>query len=220
MDVYSLLASTVLISVSGVFSPGPLTASAIAVGTKEFARGGFLVALGHMIFELPYVIILSFIYSLINSFLMNINIRYIFAFTISGFITFFSYMIIRDGVKIMRGIGGQSEDRKAYIFNPVLTGILLTGLNPYFLSWWLSVGLPLIQSSLEMGFSFLFLMYLAHIWLDYFWLTFMGFIGENGVKILKSKAYGALLTTLGLVLALFAVNMLFKTVLNINILPL
>jgi len=70
-----------------------------------------------------------------------------------------------------------------------------------------------------MGFLFLLLMYGSHIWMDYLWLTLMGFAGESGAKILKSKGYGILLILLGIILALFAVNISLKTFLNLNLLP-
>ena len=108
---------------------------------------------------------------------------------------------------------------KSYTLNPILVGVILTGFNPYFLLWWLSVGLPLIQLSMSAGLPLLLLMYASHVWMDYFWLTLMGFAGESGVKILKSKGYGILLILLGLMLALFAVNISLRTFLGLSLLP-
>ena len=41
------------ITPSGAFSPGPLTASAVALGSSKGWRAGMRVALGHTLFELP-----------------------------------------------------------------------------------------------------------------------------------------------------------------------
>mgnify|MGYP000713433639 CR=1 FL=1 len=219
MDLAGLAVSTIIISASGVFSPGPLTASAVAVGTKRFAKGGFLIAFGHMLFEFPYVIILASLYSSIGFFLRDVNVNYALTIIILSFILFFSYLTIREGITVIKSGLYRMEKSRSYMFNPVLIGIVLTGLNPYFLLWWLSIGLPLIQLSMNMGFPILLLMYGLHVWMDYFWLTLMGFAGESGVKILKSKGYGILLIILGLTLTLFAVNISLKTFLNLNILP-
>ena len=81
------------------------------------------------------------------------------------------------------------------------------------------MGLPLIRASASMGFSFLLLMYVAHVWMDYFWLTLMGLAGEGSVKILKSKGYGVLLIILGAVLILFAMNISLEIFLNLDFLP-
>jgi len=218
MDPASLIAFTIIISVSGVMSPGPLTASAIAVGTKKFARGGFLVAFGHMLFEFPYVLVLASFYSAIGVFLMDLRVSIALTVIVASFILFFSYILIKDGVEILRSGAPKTGERKIYSLHPVLVGFLLTGLNPYFLLWWLSVGLPLIQASYSMGLPILLLMYASHIWMDYLWFTLMGFAGESSTKILKSRGYGALLIILGFMLALFAVDMSLRTFLDLSLL--
>ena len=219
MDLASLVVSTIIVSVSGALSPGPLTASAIVVGTRRFAKGGFLIAFGHMLFEFPYIIIIALLSAPIELILENASVSYALTLVILLFIIFFSYLIIRDGISIIRSGVYEIKRSKRDTLNPVLIGIILTGLNPYFLLWWLSVGLPLIRLSISMGFLFLLLMYGSHIWMDYLWLTLMGFAGESGAKILKSKGYGILLILLGIILALFAVNISLKTFLNLNLLP-
>ena len=219
MDAVSLIISTITISISGAFSPGPLTASAVVVGARKFARGGFLVALGHMIFELPYVIAIALLSFSISSFLKSFSLGCFLTLAIFGFIVFFSYANIRDGINVIKRRSTQINEKRMHRFNPILVGILLTGLNPYFLIWWVSIGLPLIQLSLSMGIMYLLLMYVAHVWLDYFWLTLMGLVGEKSAKILKSKGYGALLILLGLLLVVFAVDISLKTFLNISLLP-
>ena len=219
MDVINLIVSTVAVSISGAFSPGPLTASTVVVGTRKFAKGGLLVAFGHMIFEFPYVMIIALLSSSISSLLTNITVSYTLTLMIFSFIIFFSYMNIKEGVNIIKKRNVQMKKNGRYTLNPILIGILLTGLNPYFLLWWFSVGLSLIQLSISMGAAYLLLMYVVHVWMDYFWLTLMGFAGESSVKILNSKGYGALLIMLGLTLIIFAMNISLRTFLNINLLP-
>jgi len=219
MDLSGLIVLTIVVSVSGALSPGPLTASAVTIGTRRYAKGGFLIALGHMLFEFPYVLIIASFSSSIGFFLKNINVSYVLTLAILLFIFFFSYLIIKEGINIIKSGISQIRESKDYALNPILLGIVLTGLNPYFLLWWLSVGLPLIQLSMNMGLPLLLLMYGSHVWMDYLWLTLMGFAGESGVKILKSKGYGVLLIILGLILALFAINISLKTFLNLSLLP-
>jgi len=219
MDLSGLIITTVLVSISGALSPGPLTASAVTIGTKRHAKGGFLIAFGHMLFEFPYVLIIASFSSSIGFFLKNVNVSYALTLAILSFIIFFSYLIIKEGINVIKSGVNQIRKSKRYAFNPILVGILLTGLNPYFLLWWLSVGLPLIQLSINMGLPLLLLMYGSHVWMDYLWLTLMGFAGESGVKILRSKGYGVLLIILGLALALFAIDISLKTFLNLSLLP-
>jgi len=132
MDLASLVVSTIIVSVSGALSPGPLTASAIVVGTRRFAKGGFLIAFGHMLFEFPYIIIIALLSAPIELILENASVSYALTLVILLFIIFFSYLIIRDGISIIRSGVYEIKRSKRDTLNPVLIGIILTGLNPYF----------------------------------------------------------------------------------------
>lgn len=61
MEVLPLVVSIMAITPSGIFSPGPLTASAVALGSARGWRAGLLIALCHMAFELLYVAALAYI---------------------------------------------------------------------------------------------------------------------------------------------------------------
>ena len=219
MDLTGLIITTVAISVSGVMSPGPLTASAIMVGARGSEKGGLLIALGHTIFEFPYILIIAMLYSSVIVLLENSIVNFALTVAISAFIFFFSYLTIRDGISVLRLKREFKGGRGGYAYNPLLIGLLLTGLNPYFLLWWLSVGMPLIRMSMSMGLQVLLVMYAAHVWMDYFWLALMSLAGEGSVKILRSRGYGALLVALGIILILFGLDICLKTFLNFRLLP-
>ena len=219
MDLTGLIITTVAVSVSGVMSPGPLTASAIMVGARGSGRGGLLIALGHTIFEFPYILVIAMLYSSITVLLSSVIVNFALTISVSAFIFFFSYLTIRDGISVLRLKMEFKGRRGSRAYNPLLIGILLTGLNPYFLLWWLSVGMPLIRMSISMGLQVLLIMYAAHVWMDYFWLALMSFAGEGSVKILRSRGYGALLVALGIVLILFGLDICLKTFLNLRLLP-
>jgi threonine/homoserine/homoserine lactone efflux protein len=220
MDAATLIVSTVIVSASGALSPGPLTVSAVAVGARGAARGGLLVALGHTMFELPYIIAIALLSLSAGEFLKRPSVSYILALIMLGFISFFSCASVRDGINVLRGGSLQAGKGRMHGFSPVLVGLLLTCLNPYFLVWWLSVGLPLVRLSSSMGAPYLLLMYVAHVWLDYLWLALMGLAGKGGARLLGSRGYGALLVALGLLLAVFATDLSLKAFLNANLLPL
>jgi threonine/homoserine/homoserine lactone efflux protein len=219
MDVTTLLVSTVAVSFSGALSPGPLTISAIAIGARKCARGGFLVALGHMLFEIPYIIAITLFAFSADFFLKKPSVSYILTSVMFGFVLFFSYTNIKDGIDVLMGGEFKMKERGMIGLNPVFVGFLLTCLNPYFLLWWLSIGLPLLRLSSSMGSIYLLIMYVAHVWLDYLWLTLMGFAGERSAKLLKSKGYGLLLIILGLILAVFAIDLALKAYFNLSLLP-
>jgi len=51
--------AVIVISISGVMSPGPLFAANVAYGLREGTKAGLKMAYGHTIVELPLVILLG-----------------------------------------------------------------------------------------------------------------------------------------------------------------
>ena len=59
MGVLLFLFQVIAISLSGVIAPGPLTASAIAIGARN-RYAGLALALGHGIIEFPLMVLIMF----------------------------------------------------------------------------------------------------------------------------------------------------------------
>ncbi len=196
--------SVIVISLSGALSPGPLTTTAILMGLWGGRKNGLKMAIGHTIIEFPYVLGLIILLDTIRDLLMNTLIKTIMIATSSIFIFYFAYLSIRDGY---RG-GNISINKEKPRFSPLIAGMALTGLNPYFLLWWVTVGLPILTISLSYGLTGLITIYVAHVWLDYLWLTFSAGLGEAGSKLLKDWKYRALLIFIGLILIVFGITLL------------
>ncbi len=215
----------VAISATGALSPGPLSIMTLALGVKGSWRSGFQVAVGHTLFEFPYVVLLTALYGNIINFLEMEVVRYSLTAVVVAFNSFFAYLLISDALK-GEGVGGNhavssgTGEKFSKIKHPLLVGLILTGLNPFFLIWWATVGMPLIEGVVMRGATVaLPTMYLSHVWLDFIWLTSLAYTSSKGVKHLNRAGYRALLIFLALVLVVFAVNMLFKTFSGMSIIP-
>ncbi len=211
MSIRKLIPLTLAITLSGALSPGPLSASAIIIGASMGLLGGLLIALGHMIVELPYVVIL---YKLINQFKKFLaKTKLILNIIIILFLSYFSYLLIKDSMKILLNNASQSTTSNLIITDPlgaISIGIILTGLNAYFLAWWLTVGYPLIEESSKYGIKGLSTMYISHVWMDYAWLTILA-SGGSAVKILGSTPYAILLSIIALILIIFTIKIVLDT---------
>ncbi len=207
MNMLEFAGEVILVSLSGVLSPGPLFFANLIYGSKEGFRSGIKIAFGHTIVELPLIILLvifmsQFPYSGFTS-IGNLKIIGL----IGGIaIVAFSILQIKDIIKgkdvtITLNSNGEKEIHKVIYNNrnrPVILGTIFSALNPFFLAWWLTVGLKLISDSIS---SFGVLsgtvsLFSFHIWMDYAWLTLISCLIFKGISILKSKYYKMLLLTL------------------------
>lgn len=207
MNMLEFAGEVILVSLSGVLSPGPLFFANLIYGSKEGFRSGIKIAFGHTIVELPLIILLvigmsQFPYS---GFTNNGNLKII---GLSGGIAIvaFSILQIKDIIKgkdvtITLNSNGEKEIQKVIYNNrnrPVISGIIFSALNPFFLAWWLTVGLKLISDSVSSFgvLSGIVSLFSFHIWMDYAWLTLISCLIFKGISILKSKYYKMLLLTI------------------------
>lgn len=216
-DLISLILLTLYISPNGALSPGPLTFSTMVIGSVYGWKGGFRVALGHMLVELPYIVMLTLFYSTIYAFLLIFEVKALMTVIVSGFIFYFAYLALRDSLS--KNPITSISATKFFKANPFLTGILLTGLNPYFLLWWATVGLPILVKINEIGFHALPVMFLSHIWYDFVWLVLIAYLFRLGINLVNLEIYKIILMMISLAFFVFGINILLKTFVNITLIP-
>jgi len=190
----------IIISVSGVMSPGPLFAANITYGLKEGFRSGIKIAIGHSIVELPLVILLG-----IGAFSLEIFPEFRVIISIFGAITLFGFAGIQ--IKsIFKKNGGISTKPK---HGPIITGILFSALNPFFIIWWLTIGLKLISDAmLVWAFAGVLIVFVFHIWMDFVWLGMVAFFASKSVKIISNRNYKIIMAGLSLILIYFGITFL------------
>jgi threonine/homoserine/homoserine lactone efflux protein len=210
-----LIALTIIISASGALSPGPLTVATVAVSLKRNWKVGVLAAFGHMTVEIPYIIILILIYEQIKIFLQNFIVKVLFLTFILIFILMFAFFIIRESLSKVK-----IEMKIEKIYHPFLIGVIFSILNPYFLLWWVTVGFVLIKIIIESGNLLLFfiVMYIAHVWLDYAWLTGLASVASLSTNFLGSKGHRIIMFCLGIFLIYLAIGIVLGEFFKIKIL--
>jgi len=203
-----------LVSLTGALAPGPLTVATIICGASRGARAGLLVSIGHTIVELPYVLALVLIASqeVVRRYVELFSVRIALGLLALAFVLYFSYIAFKEGRKLAReGCLQLSESKFARVLaNPLSVGILLAGLNPPFLAWWVVVGGPLLLRVAPLGLLKHFpLLYAAHVWIDYVWLTLLAYLSRRGLQIFGKK-YGYVLEVLAIVLAVLTTYLVIK----------
>jgi threonine/homoserine/homoserine lactone efflux protein len=108
----------------------------------------------------------------------------------------------------------EPESEQASTRSLFLIGLALTGLNPYFIIWWLTIGANLIILSLEFAGLFgVVFMYVCHVWVDYAWLTLVAGFAKRSIKFLHLKWYRLMIAVFGAILIYFGVCFLLDAIL-------
>ena len=74
---------------------------------------------------------------------------------------------------------------------PILLGAMLSALNPFFLIWWFTIGLKLINDSIHFFglVNGILILFSSHIWMDYAWLITTSYLIYRGTSVLKTILY-------------------------------
>jgi threonine/homoserine/homoserine lactone efflux protein len=204
----------ILISTSGVLSPGPLFFINLLYGSRYGSFVGLKIASGHAIVEFPLIIILSYSLYTFSSFNIS-DVVFKFIGTIGGiFILFFSILQIHSILRDKKSNQSQGiTNTKFNIRSPILVGFIFTILNPFFLVWWFTIGSKMISDSL-VNFGLVegtSIVFFSHIWMDYFWLWFTSFMINKGKSIIKEKVYRIFVFAISVILGIYGVYLLFTS---------
>lgn len=196
----------ILVSASGVLTPGPLFFANLALSKYGGFWSGIKIAIGHTIVELPVIILYSLPLIVITSSSTIFNMFEVISI-IGGvsLIVFGIFYVVRT---LSKKNNLTATDKPSFIENPILAGILFTGVNPFFFLWWISVGVKLISDTLQLlgyplGLVFLFL---VHIWMDYAWLGVSSYFASRGIKIIGSHYHKFIIILLALPLFYYGIN--------------
>ncbi len=190
----------IVISASGVMSPGPLFAANIFYGLKGGVKAGLKMAYGHTVVELPLVILLG-----IGAFSLETIPEFRTYIAIIGAIGLFAFA----GIQLKQIFKNRLDIIHEPKQGPFLAGILLSALNPFFIIWWLTIGFKLISDALIIwSFWGILIMFLLHIWMDYVWLSSTALVSSRISKILSNRSFKFLVVGLSVVLVYFGITFL------------
>jgi threonine/homoserine/homoserine lactone efflux protein len=184
------LASAVMISLSGVLSPGPMTAAVIQHGGRSRLTGVY-VSLGHGVVEVPLIILLALG---AGSLFETPGVRIFVGLAGGAYLLHMGKGLLRPGDLSPEGQAGSSS---------LMAGIALSIGNPYFLLWWATVGLGLVLSAVKFGALGLVLFIAIHWLCDLIWYTLLSSLSYRGVKTFGSGLYRKVSIACGLAMLFF-----------------
>ncbi len=194
----AFLLEAVLISLSGVIAPGPVTAITVSKGTKS-PHAGAMIALGHGIVEIPLMILILY------GFGDLLKITYIKA--IIGLLG--GLFLLKMGLGLLKGIKQVRIDSVNGPSSPLLAGIILTLANPYFLVWMATIGSILIFRSYAFGLLGFTIFMIAHWSCDFLWLYFLSALSFKGGQFFGKRLQQVLFVICGIFLLFFSTKFIY-----------
>ena len=189
-----------IVSASGVMSPGPLFAANITYGLKQGTKAGIKIAIGHSIVELPLVILLG-----IGIFSLEIFPEFKTIISILGAITLFVFAFMQIKSTLKKNKKSETKLKQG----PIITGVLLSALNPFFIIWWLTIGLKLISDAMAIwAFVGILIVFVLHVWMDFVWLGSTAFLISKSKKIISNTNYKIIMLALSVILIYFGITFL------------
>ena len=114
------------------------------------------------------------------------------------------------GVRLLVSLRQQNNETQTPVERlPIVTGIVLTAANPYFLVWWATVGLTLATKALAFGAAAVVLFALVHWLCDLVWLEFLSLAGFKNSQLLGYRAQLAVSAFCGVVFLGFGIKFLY-----------
>lgn len=197
----SFMLKAALISLSGVLSPGPITAVTVSKGT-EHPLTGLYVAIGHAIIELPLMILIAVgldKYLQINWVRVAIGV-------LGGLFLF------KMGLGLLKNIFSTKIGYDNFNYTPIQAGVILSISNPYFLIWWTTVGAMLLSGAYQFGMVGVILFMLIHLGCDFLWYIFLSSLTFKGGQFFGQRLQQVLFAICGLFLLFFSGKFLYDAI--------
>ncbi len=202
MALWLFLLKAIGISLSGVMAPGAVTTAAIAQGARN-RWAGVLMAVGHGIVEIPLIFFI----------MLGLGVWFQGAWfkIVVGF--FGGAFLVWMGVGMWREVGqADASPNKMLATGPLMTGVVLSISNPYFLLWWATVGLNLTIEARGLGWVAFLLFALVHWLCDLVWLTILSFGAFHGTDVLGPRVQRVVLQVCGVALIAFGIHFAYRAI--------
>lgn len=202
-SLIALFFTAMVVALSGAMMPGPLLTVTISESTRKGAVAGPLLIAGHAILELLLVIGLLFG---LGPLLKNEIFFVIIAFVGGAIMLWMAWGMFRSLPSLSVSYSAEQKESN----NLVLTGALMSLVNPYWIIWWATIGIGYIVLSQKFGFIGVLIFYLGHIAGDLSWYSAISVAVARGKRLFTDKVYRLLIAICGSFLVGFAIYLVIS----------
>lgn len=196
-DVFTIFFSSFVIALSGAMMPGPLLTVTISESSRRGFIAGPLLIAGHALLEL----------ALVSALLLGLApfFRMPVVFVVTAMAG--SLILLWMAFKMFRSLPSLSlswKEEKQSRNHPVISGILMSVANPYWIIWWAAIGLGYILYSSQFGLWGIIFFFAGHILADLSWYSLIAAAVSRGRTFLNDQHYRRLIAACAVLLVLFA----------------
>lgn len=185
-------------------APGPMFAVTLAKSLKS-PWAGVLVSLGHAVIEVPLILL---IYFGLARFFENEVVGLVLSVLGGAMIIWMGYSLFRSRKEL-------SREGRDTTYNAFMAGILMSGLNPFFLVWWVTVGSLLLRTFLDaVGTWGLPFFIIVHWLCDLVWLSLVSVVIFKTRSFWRPRTQEWIFIGLGLALLYFGGQFIVKGIMG------
>lgn len=194
---FTLFATSFVVALSGAIMPGPLLTITISESSRRGVMTGPLLIVGHAILELALVV------ALLMGLAPVLKMEPVFILiALAG-----SAVLLWMGIGMLKALPTMTlvtEGDSARGRNLIISGIILSLVNPYWSIWWATIGLGYIIHSMNAGTMGVVAFFTGHILGDLFWYAAVSTAIWRGRRLLSDRGYRMLIGTCAVFLIVFS----------------
>jgi threonine/homoserine/homoserine lactone efflux protein len=182
-----------IVALSGALMPGPLLTLTVGEAARRGFWAGPLIIVGHALLELALVLLL----------LAGVGV-WLHRPVVLGLVG-----VLGAGLLGWMGLGLLKASRHSQLkfdaqvdsgLHPILAGVCMSAANPYWLIWWLTIGLGYVMFSMKYGLLGVGLFFIGHILADFAWYTLVSGAVAQGRRFISDRIYCGFLAACGVFL--------------------
>jgi threonine/homoserine/homoserine lactone efflux protein len=193
----TLFVTSFIVALSGAAMPGPLLTVTISETSRRGVMTGPLLIAGHALLELALV--LALLMGLAPLLKME-PVFIVIALAGSAVLLWMGVGMFKSLPSLRLAAGGAAPKGS----NLLLSGILMSLVNPYWSVWWATIGVSYILYSMKAGIMGVTAFFAGHIMGDLFWYAAVSMAVWKGRRLLSERGYRFLIGSCAVCLILFS----------------
>jgi len=191
-----IFSSSFVIALSGALMPGPLLTYTVAAAAQRGFWAGPIIMLGHGALELALLVLLLLgVGAIINQpWIMGVV-------ALSG--AFVLWWLGYDLLSSVRTSRLDLSGTGAGKFHPFWAGVVMSLANPYWLVWWVTLGLSYVLFAYNYGLWGVAFFFLGHFLADLVWYSLVAMAVAQGKRFLSDRLYQGFMTACAVFLLAF-----------------